>query len=168
MSSLVFQAECQTFLPRLPQSHWPLGYTDLQLLWGAWPSRMTPLALCVLQVSSSTCSCFSSAAERVLGSFEDLSGCVASDQIDGGWVLQGGIGSRITQPSQYSPAGVFYITMASPRQFWSQWQSRGDTEAPGDEAAGAGWGPCSELLHLWRLGEQLDGACHCSLAHDAQ
>lgn len=37
----------------------------------------------------STCSCFSSAAEKVLGSFEDLSGCVASDQVVGGFYKVG-------------------------------------------------------------------------------
>lgn len=47
MSSLVLQAECQTFLPTLPQRHWPLGYSGLQLPWATWPSQMTPLTLSV-------------------------------------------------------------------------------------------------------------------------
>lgn len=94
MSSLVFRTECQTFLLTLSQRHWPLGYSGFQLLWGVRPSQMTPLSLfvprdlCASGVPS-TCSCFSSAAEKVLGSFEDLSGCVASDQMVGGFCKVG-------------------------------------------------------------------------------
>ena len=43
-----------------------------------------PRDLCVLQVSPPPAAAFPSAAERVLGSFEDLSGCVTSDQMVGG------------------------------------------------------------------------------------
>lgn len=47
--------------------------------------------------------------------------------------------------------GAVCITMASPREYCSQCHSREDTEVPGEQAAGAGWRPDSEHLHLWRL-----------------
>lgn len=47
--------------------------------------------------------------------------------------------------------GAVCITVASPRECCSQCHSREDTEAPGEQAAGTGWRPYSEHLHLWRL-----------------
>lgn len=65
------------------------------------------------------------------------------------------------------------VLLGHPPSPWPQQENtglgaipEGDTEAPGGQAAGAGWGPCSELLHLGK--NKLDSAHRCSLAHDAQ